>query len=113
LADTFGFTLGTNGSLFTTISGAQKGDHLIAGLIAGQASDLGDTPVQSETHAGTISDYISSLGTLTPGDTYVGYNKTSKTTYVVTDTASGQTGDVQLVGVFDHNHTFNHVLTLG
>jgi hypothetical protein len=42
LADTFGFALGTNGSSFTTISGAQKGDH----LIAGKGSDLGDTPVQ-------------------------------------------------------------------
>jgi hypothetical protein len=112
LADTFGFALGTTATSFTTISGAQGGDHLVTG-IPGHASDLGDNPIQGATQATTMAAYISSLGTLTKGDTYVGYNQTANTTYVVTDTASGQTGDVQLVGVFAHNHTFNHVLTLG
>jgi hypothetical protein len=107
-ADFFDFALaslgGTNGSSFTTITGAQIGDFLISG------NHLGSNVVNSSTSATTFADFIAGL-VLTNGNTYVGTNGTN--TFVVTD-YNGQVGAVELVGVFS-GHTVslaNHVLTL-
>jgi hypothetical protein len=100
-ADFFNFALGTNGSSFTTITGAQIGDFLISG------NHLGSNVVNSSTSFTTLADFIAGL-VLTNGNTYVGTNGTD--TFVVTD-FNGQVGAVELVGVFS-GHAFNHVLTL-
>jgi hypothetical protein len=100
-ADFFSFALGTNGSSFTTITGAQIGDFLISG------NHLGSNVVNSSTSFTTLADFIAGL-VLTNGNTYVGTNGTD--TFVVTD-FNGQVGAVELVGVFS-GHAFNHVLTL-
>ena len=103
-ADFFYFALGTNGSSFTTITGAQIGDFLISG------NHLGSNVVNSSTSFTTLADFIAGL-VLTNGNTYVGTNGTN--TFVVTD-YNGQVGAVELVGVFS-GHTVslaNHVLTL-
>ena len=100
-ADFFNFALNTNGSSFTTITGAQIGDFLIS------TNHLGSNVVNSSTSASTLADFIAGL-VLTNGNTYVGTNGTD--TFVVTD-FNGQVGAVELVGVFS-GHAFNHVLTL-
>src|SRR5262249_7464402 len=64
-ADFFGFALGTDGSSFTTITGAQIGDFLISG------NHLGSNVVNSSTSATLLVDFIASL-VLTNGNTYVG-----------------------------------------
>jgi len=116
-ADTFGFSLGTNGASFTTITGAQAGDHVAvgsgAGIVRTDPNGLGSTLIQASTTATDLASYISSLGPLTNGDTYVGFNETSKETFIVTGTQSGHTGAVEIVGqAFDHNNIAGHVLTL-
>jgi hypothetical protein len=107
--DTFGFALGTNGSHFTTVTGALSGD-----LIVESSGQLGNTlsPLSGATTDTSLASYIKSLGTLTPGDTYVGHNAAD--TFVVTDTASGQTGAIEIVGVFHPTQAnlAGHVLTL-
>ena len=103
-ADFFDFALNTNGSSFTTITGAQIGDSLMSG------NHLGSNVVNSSTSATTLADFIAGL-VLTNGNTYVGTNGTD--TFVVTD-YNGQVGAVEVVGVFS-GHTFSaasHVLTL-
>ena len=62
---------------------------------------LGGTPSSASgaTTATTLAAYIQSLGTLTPGDTYVGFNITANETFIVTDTASGHTGAIEITGV--------------
>jgi hypothetical protein len=116
-ADTFGFSLGTNGTSFTTVTGAQAGDHVAVGNSAGvvltDPNGLGSTLIQASTTDTTLASYISSLGTLTNGDTYVGFNQTVKETFIVTATQSGQTGAVEIVGqAFAHNSIADHALIL-
>jgi hypothetical protein len=116
-ADTFGFSLGTNGTSFTTINGGQAGDHVAvgnsAGIVLTDLNGLGGTLVQASTTATDLASYISSLGALMNGDTYVGFNQTAQKTFIVTEAQSGQMGAVELVGhAFDHNSIAGHVLTL-
>src|SRR5262249_18187686 len=118
-ADTFGFSLGTSGTSFTTITGAQTGDHVAvgnsAGIVLTDPNGLGSTLIQAPTTATTLASYINSLGALTNGDTHVGFNKdpTVNATFIVTETQSGQTGAVEIVGqAFDHNSIAGHFLTL-
>jgi hypothetical protein len=106
--DTYGFALGTNGSHFTTVTGAVSFDKVDVngGQLGNSLSPLSGTTTQT-----TLASYIKSLGTLTPGDTYVGHNATD--TFVVTDSASGQTGAIEIVGSFANFMIFSpHVLTL-
>jgi hypothetical protein len=107
--DTFGFALGTSGKNFTTVTGAQSLDQVEV-----NGGQLGSTlsPLSGATTQTTLASYIKSLGTLTPGDTYVGHNTTD--TFVVTDAASGQTGAIEIVGVFHPTQAnlVDHVLTL-
>jgi hypothetical protein len=105
--DTLAFALGTNGTKFTTVSGAAVGDHVVV-----NGGQLGNTLASGATTHTTLASYISSL-TLTKGETYVGFNATADDTFVVTDTASGQTGAIELTGVaFQHSTLAHHVLTL-
>jgi hypothetical protein len=109
-ADTFAFALGTSGANFTTVSGAAAGDHVVV-----NGGQLGNTLLSGATADTTLATYIKSLGPLTKGDTYVGFINTSSAhdTFIVTDTASGQTGAIELTGVaFEHSTLANHVLTL-
>jgi hypothetical protein len=111
-ADTFAFALGTTGVNFTTVSGAAAGDHVVV-----NGGQLGNTLLSSGvTAAPNLADYISSLGTLTKGDTYVAVSPLTgagPATFIVTDTASGQIGAIELTGVqFQHSTLANHVLTL-
>ena len=106
--DTFGFALGTNGSSFTTIFGAQIGDHLACNNSLGNSLQLGINVVNSATSATTLANFIAGL-VLTSGNTYVGTNGTD--TFVVTD-HNGQIGAVELVGVFAGTATAAHILTL-
>jgi hypothetical protein len=102
--------LGTTGANFTTVSGAAAGDHVVV-----NGGQLGNTlsPLSGATADTSLATYISSLGTLTKGDTYVGFNTSAQDTFIVTDTASGQTGAIELTGVaFQHSTLANHVLTL-
>jgi hypothetical protein len=123
IADTFAFSLGTNGSAFTTVSatepggGALPGDQIVAntngnGNAYGNA--LGNTlvavtNVMATDMAGFINDLINDLGPLQKGDTYVGNNGSD--TFIVTETQSGKMGAIELQGV----HTVgmgNHILTV-
>jgi hypothetical protein len=101
-ADTFGFAFGTNGTNFTTVTGALTND-----LVVVNGGQLGGTPspLSGATTATTLASYIQSLGTLTPDHTYVGFNNTTANdTFIVTDAAGGQTGAIELVGVaFQHS----------
>ena len=107
-ADTFAFALGTTGVNFTTVSGAAAGDHVVV-----NGGQLGNTLLSGSTTDATLATYISSLGTLTKGDTYVGFNTSANDTFIVTDTASGHTGAIELTGVaFQTSTLANHVLTL-
>jgi hypothetical protein len=61
--------------------------------------------------ATTLSSFINAVvGDPTKGHTYIGNNGTI--TFIETDTASGQVGAVEIVGVFAHSTISNHVLTL-
>jgi hypothetical protein len=116
-ADTFGFSLGTNGTSFTTVTGAQAGDHVAvgnsAGLVLTDPNGLGSTLIQASTTDTTLASFIQSLGALTDGHTYVGFNQTAQETFIVTETQSGQTGAVEIVGqAFANNSIAGHVLTL-
>jgi hypothetical protein len=103
--DTFAFAFGTNGKYFTTVTGAAAGDRVVV-----NGGQLGNTLVQGPTAAASLGAFITSLGTLTKGDTYVGWDATDS--FVVTDAQSGKTGAIEVVGVFTHSTLANHVLTL-
>jgi hypothetical protein len=103
--DTFVFGLGTNGTNYTTVNGAAAGDAVE--VLGGQ---LGNTLVKESTTDTTLASFISSLGHLTKGDTYVGSNASD--TFVVTETASGQTGAVELTEAFHNSVLANHILHL-
>jgi hypothetical protein len=115
-ADTFAFALGTNGSAFTEVIGALKGDQ-VAVNSNGNGNALGNTLVPQITilPGSTLASFIGSL-TLTKGDTYTALNDVDGTTggpmtYVVTDTQSGRIGAIELVGLHTVSMS-NHVLTL-
>lgn len=105
--DTFVFALGTSGANYTTINGAAAGD-----AVEVPGGQLGNTLVNESTTDTTLASFISSLGHLTKGETYVGYNTTANETFVVTDTASGQTGAVELTEAFHNSVLANHILHL-
>ena len=104
-ADTFGFALGTNGSSFTTVFGAQVGDHVVSG------NDLGNNAVSETGTFASLSDFFSFVTGLHPasGDTYIGRSNTD--TFVITD-SHGQFGAVDIVGVFTGSTGGTHELTL-
>ena len=72
-ADTFAFALGTGSTNFTTVTGAQSGDHFLLNS-NGNGNALGHTLVVEQTQTADMASFITSLGTLTKGDTYIGYN---------------------------------------
>lgn len=104
-ADTFGFSLGTNGSSFTTVTGAQKGDHVISG------DNLGNKVVAEPGTSPTMAFFFQFVALHSPssGTTYIGHSTTD--TFIVTD-HQGQLGAVDIVGVFNHSTVANHTLTL-
>jgi hypothetical protein len=106
-ADTFAFALGTTGVNFTTVFAAAAGDHVVV-----NGGQLGNTLLSGSTVDLSLADYIGSLGTLTKGDTYVGFNTSVHETFIVTDTASGHTGAIEITGAFQTSTLANHVLTL-
>jgi hypothetical protein len=63
-------------------------------------------------HYRDMASFITSLGTPTKGETYVGYTATD--TLIVTDTQSGKIGAIDIVGVFHitQANIASHVLTL-
>ena len=70
--------------------------------------------MQASTTDTTMALFIQSLGTLTNGDRYVGFNTSANETFIVTDTQSGQTGAVAIAGTaFQNSSLAGHVLTLG
>ena len=108
-ADTFAFTFGTSGANFTTVTGAAAGDHVVVngGQLGNALSSLSGATADT-----TLASYISSLGTLTKGDTYVGLTPTSvDATFIVTDSSSGQIGAIELTGLHTASIS-NHALTL-
>jgi len=116
-ADTFGFSLGTNGTSFTKITGAQTGDQVAvgnsAGLVLTDPNGLGNTLVNEGSNSSwtSLALFIQAIAAM-PGDTFMGNNGTD--TFIFTDTANGQTGAIELAGVFSGaNSTIsNHVMTL-
>jgi hypothetical protein len=104
-ADTFGFAKGTDGTAFTTITGAKAGDHIISD------NNLGTNVINSETTATTLADFIASLSGNPNGKTFVGYNDTAPTheTFIVSNH-----GAVELLGVAFMNSQVltDHILTL-
>ena len=108
--DTFAFALGTGvGGNFTTVSGAAVGDHVVV-----NGGQLGGTLIQASTptSATDLATFITSLGPLTKGDTYAGFNQSANETFIVTDTHDGQIGGVEITGhAFAHNSIAGHVLT--
>jgi hypothetical protein len=99
-ADTFGFSLGTNVSSYTTINGAQVGDLVTSG------NSLGNI-VSNSTNYATLTSFIASL-TPSNGHTYIDNNGTD--TFIVTDSGS-HIGAIEIVGSFTGT-VANHVLTL-
>jgi hypothetical protein len=80
------------------------------------SGQFGATLVNESTTDTTLSAFLGSLHA-TKGDTYVGVNATpgDQFTFIVTDTASGQIGGVELAGdAFGHSSFVlaNHTLTL-
>ena len=121
--ETFGFALGTGvtASSQTTVSGELLGAHVAvgssSGLVTSGNDSLGVTLVQEGHITGIISvngliAYVSSHGGLTKGDTYTA--DSGGHTFVVTDTANGHTGGIEIVGVVEHFllNPANHELTL-
>lgn len=103
--DTFAFALGTDGTHFTTVTGAATGDEVVV-----SGNQLGNTLAVNEPTTDTsLSSFIGSLGHLTKGDTYVGYNASD--TFVVTDTG-GHTGAMEIAEQFQHSTLANHILHL-
>ena len=116
-ADTFGFSLFTDGTSFTTVTGAQAGDHVAVGNSAGivTGSDgLGNTLVNegSDSSWTSLALFIQAIAAPVPGDTFVGNNGTD--TFIFTDTQNGQTGAVEIAAqVFANNSIAGNTLTLG
>jgi len=115
-ADTFGFSLGTDGASFTKITGAQTGDDVAVGNHSGivTGSDgLGNTLVNEGSNSSwtSLALFIQAIATQVPGDTFVGNNGID--TFVFTDTQNGQTGAIEIAGVFANNSIAGQTLTLG
>jgi hypothetical protein len=106
--DTVAFALGTNGSSYTTVSGAQLGDYVVV-----NGGQLGDTLVSKGFSAGeTLTSFLASIVSPTKDHTYVGNNGAD--TFIFTDAPTGHTGVIDVVGVFNPTQAnlVNHVLTL-
>jgi hypothetical protein len=73
---------------------------------------LGNTPpVEKGFSSGeTMSSFIGSIPSPTKGDTYIGNNGSD--TFIFTDTTSGHTSAIEVVGVFANSTIASHVLTL-
>jgi hypothetical protein len=122
-ADTFGFSLGTNGSSYTTIFGARAGDHVTAIFNAGPSAIFNAGPgaifnasilanhiaANGSTNAMSLAQFISDLGPLHSGNTYIGSNGSD--TFIVTDFYS-HVGAIDIVGSFTTSSIAGHVLTL-
>jgi hypothetical protein len=100
-ADTFGFSLGTNGSSYTAVNGAQVGDLVTSG------NSLGNIVSNSSANYANLASFIASL-TPSNGHTYLDNNGTD--TFIVTDSGS-HIGAIEIVGSFAGT-VANHVLTL-
>ena len=100
-ADTFGFSLGTNGSSYTAVNGAQVGDLVTSG------NSLGNIVSNSSANYANLESFIASL-TPSNGHTYLDNNGTD--TFIVTDSGS-HIGAIEIVGSFAGT-VANHVLTL-
>jgi hypothetical protein len=104
--DTFGFAIGTDGTSFTTIFGAQSLDHVISDKNLHNVTNVSNVLPSTA----TLADFITSLA-LKPGNTtYVGNNGTD--TFIVTEQGS-HIGAVELVGVFTSSTISGHELILG
>jgi hypothetical protein len=115
--DTFAFTLGTGivtgtSANYTTVIGAQGsavgGDHVVVNS-NGNGNALGNTLVSVNNGATSMASFITDLGPLQKGQTYVGNDTTD--TFVVTETQSGRVGAIDIADVHTVGIT-NHVLTL-
>jgi hypothetical protein len=107
-ADTFAFAMGTNTTRFTTVTGAQSGDYVVV-----NGDQLGDTLVSKGFSSGeTLASFLASIVSPTTDHTYVGNNGAD--TFIFTDSPTGHTGVVDIVGVFNpiQANLVNHVLTL-
>ena len=105
-SDTFAFALGTSGKNFTTVNGAMVGDHVVV-----NGGVLGGTLISKGFSSGeTLTSFITSIGSPTRDHTYIGNNGTD--TFIFTDTYRGQTGAIEIVGVFTGSSIHDHVLTL-
>jgi hypothetical protein len=116
-ADTFGFVLETNGSSYTTVTGAWTGDQVAIGNLSGIVvglTGLGNTLASERSNSSwtTLASFIQPIATPVPGHTYMGNNGTD--TFIFTDTLNGHTGAIEIGGVFSGtNSTISgHVLTL-
>jgi hypothetical protein len=78
----------------------------------GNDNALGRTLIPVNNGATSLASFITDLGKLGKGDTYVGNDSTD--TFVVTDTQSGKIGAIDIVGVLHPTQAnlVNHVLTL-
>lgn len=113
-ADTFAFATFSSASVFlstssfTKVYGAQSNDKIEV-----NGGNLGDTLVSKGTLTvgTTLSSFINTVvGDPAKGHTYIGNNGT--TTFIETDTQSGQLGAIEIVGTFANSTISNHVLTL-
>jgi hypothetical protein len=107
--DSFGFALGTGTTALsqTTVKGAQAGDQIAVGNSSGLVltnNGLGGNFLQKDGFVAglsTVNDFITYLDThgLTKGDTYTA--DSGGNTFIVTDTASGKIGGIEIVGIFE------------
>jgi hypothetical protein len=113
-ADTFAFATFSSSlhffgtSSLTKVYGAQSNDKIEV-----NGGNLGDALVSKGMlpTGTTLSSFINTVvGDPTKGHTYIGNNGT--TTFIETDTQSGQLGAIEIVGTFAHSTISNHVLTL-
>jgi hypothetical protein len=106
--DTFGFSLGTSGAGFTTVSGAMDND-----LITASGTALGNNLVSSDfTDATTLREFITTLNFQENDSTAIGYNQSVNDTFIVTLAADGQLGAIVISGQFLGSSITDHVLTL-
>jgi hypothetical protein len=112
-ADTFGFTVGTSGTNFTRVFGAQSGDHFTLSTQVSNPFLMSGSPyelTQVHTNATSLAGFISSLGAVDSGNAKVGYNGTN--TFIVTS-SNNHIAAIEIVGSFTHTTLHAGVLTLG
>jgi hypothetical protein len=107
-ADIFAFALGTNGTDYTTVFGAQVGDQVEVnnGQLGSTLVNEGENDASFTSLAAFIQEIVAE-----PGHTYVGNSRTD--TFIYTDTSGGQTGAIDIAGTLVGSSPIsNHVLTL-